>query len=126
MILISNGLLLAAALAAIFYCFVVSRRLGGLKRQSVDLTEKLGQLDETVSQVRAAILEGRALATAEDARLESLCKQADRLRNDLRRATAALGETIAERTPPLEEDDGDDHVSRIKRLQRRQKMRTAS
>ncbi len=126
MSLISDGLLLAAAVAAIFYCFVVSRRLGGLKRQSADLTTKLGELDRTVSQVRVAISEGRELANAENERLNEIRKQTDRLRRELLSARSTLEKSIAKQpaasAPPVE----DDPISRIKRLQRRQKVRSAS
>lgn len=124
--LISDGLLLAAAVAAIFYCFVVSRRLGGLKKQSADLTEKLGQLDATISQVRVVLSEGRQLAIVENDRLNETLDHARRLRADLRRATGALEKSLDEHPVVEKVEVSDDPVSRIRRLQMRQKKRSAS
>jgi hypothetical protein len=125
MALISDGLLLAATLAAIFYCFFVSRRLGGLKKQSADLTVKLAELDETISHVRVAISEGRELAVVENDRLKEMLEQAERLRSDLRKATASLEKSLSKDAENRELDRDQDPVSRIKRLQRRQDKRSA-
>jgi len=92
--LIADGLLLAAALAAIFYCWAVNRRLGHLKQQSADLTAKLVHLDKTVTEVRAAIAEGRTLAEQEQDRLGHLVKNADSLRRDLQRAAVTLEKSV--------------------------------
>lgn len=126
MALISDGLLLAAAIAAIFYCWAVSRRLGGLKQQSADLTAKLSQLDETVAGVRAAISEGRDLAAAENERLNEVMECADKLRVDLKCATLAYENSNSNEPAAEEPDENDDALARIKRLNRRQKSRIAS
>jgi len=126
MALISDGLLLAAAVAAIFYCFFVSRRLGGLKKQAADLTAKLGELDKTVSQVRVAIAEGRELAEAEKGRLTEMRTQSDRLRRELQSARGTLEKSLSRQTTDVEKPAEEDPISRIKRLQRRQKVRSAS
>lgn len=98
--LIADGLLLAAALVAIFYCWAVNRRLGQLKQQSADLTGKLAHLDKTVTEVRTAIAEGRSLAEQERDRLGHLVKNADSLRRDLQRAAVTLEKTVGRRSPP--------------------------
>jgi len=132
--LIADGLLLAAALAAIFYCWAVNRRLGNLKQQSADLTSRLLHLDETVTEVRAAIAEGRTLAEQEQDRLGHLVKNADNLHRDLQRAAVTLEKSVS-RSERVDTDDRPDPVkkparqpkpteresslARVKRLNRR-------
>jgi|GEM_PF-3232843 len=136
--LIADGLLLAAALVAIFYCWAVNRRLGQLKRQSVDLTEKLSHLDKTVTEVRAAIAEGRSLAEEERDRLGHLVKNADSLRRDLQRAAVTLeksvgrggagGEQPAPRraAAPAKPTERESSLARVKRLNKSQTRRDVS
>ena len=125
--LISDGLLLAAAMTAIFYCFAINRRLGIIRKQSAELMTKLGALDETVARVETAIAQGRDLAKLVTENLKDLCARADTLRRDLRHAIGAFeqargetGDTVA-RTRKKE-----DPLARIKRLQGADRRRSAS
>ncbi len=128
--LIADGLLLSAALVAIFYCWAVNRRLGHLKKQSADLTDKLANLDKTVMEVRAAIAEGRSLAEEERDRLGHLVKNADNLRRDMQRAAMTL-EKSAKRVEPEPEPapkpvERESSLSRVKRLNQPKKRRDVS
>lgn len=136
--LIADGLLLAAALAAIFYCWAVNRRLGHLQRQSADLTAKLLNLDSTVTEVRAAIAEGRSLAEQEQDRLGHLVKNADNLRRDLQRAAVTLEKSVGRsgRDDPAEPRqkarraekpaERESSLARVKRLNQSQYRRDVS
>lgn len=130
MTLIADGLLLAAALAAIFYCWAVNRRLGNLHKQSSDLTSKLGNLDRTVSEVRAAIAESRSLAEQERARLGDLMENADRVRRDLRNAASVLeksgGATTSAPVKPAKPVERESSLARVKRINRTQQRRDVS
>jgi len=133
--LIADGLLLAAALVAIFYCWAVSRRLGQLQKQAADLTGKLENLDKTVREVRSAIAEGRTLAEQERDRLGHLVKNADTLRRDLQRAAVTLEKSVSKAelaeaaeakaptptpTPPPERGNS---LARVKRLNKSRQRR---
>jgi len=141
--LIADGLLLAAALAAIFYCWAVNRRLANLQKHSADLTGKLANLDRTVTEVRAAIAEGRSLAELEQDRLGNLVKNADNLRRDLQRAAVTLEKSVnrterAENTEPpapapakkpprqTKPVERESSLARVKRLNQSQHRRDVS
>ena len=137
--LIADGLLLAAALVAIFYCWAVNRRLGQLKRQSADLTGKLAGLDKTVAEVRAAIAEGRELAEKERDRLGHLVRNADDLRRDLQRAAVTLEKSAGrasksdpaprearEAREPRKSAERESSLARVKRLNKSQTRRNVS
>lgn len=127
MTLIADGLLLAAALAAIFYCWAVNRRLGNLQRQSTELTKKLAHLDVTVADVRSAIVEGRSLAEQERDRLGHLVSNADRLRRDMERAATVLQRAANKApAPPKEQPPRESSLSRVKRINRGQARRDVS
>jgi len=128
--LIADGLLLAAALVAIFYCWAVNRRLGQLKKQSADLTGKLTNLDRTVMEVRTAIAEGRSLAEEERDRLGHLVKNADSLRRDLQRAAVTLensaSRTAPEPAPAPQPKPRESNLARVKRLNQSKTRRDVS
>ena len=128
--LIADGLLLAAALVAIFYCWAVNRRLGQLKKQSADLTGKLTNLDKTVMEVRTAIAEGRSLAEEERDRLGHLVKNADSLRRDLQRAAVTLENSASrpapEPVPTPQPKPRESNLARVKRLNQSKTRRDVS
>jgi len=131
--LIADGLLLAAALAAIFYCWAVNRRLANLQKHSADLTGKLANLDRTVTELRAAIAEGRSLAELEQDRLGNLVKNADNLRRDLQRAAVTLeksvgkAESAAPPAPaPAPAPERESGLARVKRLNQSKNRRDVS
>ncbi len=136
--LIADGLLLAAALVAIFYCWAVNRRLGHLKKQSAELTGRLAHLDKTVTEVRAAIAEGRSLAEEERERLGHLVRNADTLRRDLQRAAVTLEKSAATRAvakreeeavapaPPPKPAPRESSLARARRLNQSQSRRDVS
>ena len=118
MTLIADGLLLAAALAAIFYCGAMTRRLAELQRQSSVLTERLTNLDTTVLEVRTIIAEGRSLAEAERDSLGNLVQSAERLRTDLKKAAATLERDSTSDTDSTASTGRESGLERIKRLNR--------
>lgn len=133
--LISNGLLLAAAMTAIFYCFAINRRLGAIRRQSADLTVKLGALDDTVSRVETLIARSRDQAETESSRLNELCSRSDTLRRDLRLAIGAFETARAEAEAASDAEQQavaqrvrkkEEPLARIKRLQGTDRRRSAS
>jgi len=125
--LISDGLLLAAAMTAIFYCFAINRRLGVIRKQSAELMSKLGALDETVARVETAIAQGREFAKSETENLKDLCARADTLRRDLRHAIGAFEQARGETDNTVARTrKKEDPLTRIKRLQGTDRRRSAS
>ncbi len=125
--LISDGLLLAAAMTAVFYCFAINRRLGTIRKQSAELMTKLGALDETVARVETAIAQGRDFAKTETENLKDLCARADTLRRDLRHAMGAFEQARGESADTVARTlKKEDPLTRIKRLQGTDRRRSAS
>lgn len=87
--LISDGLLIAAALAAVFYCWAISARLAGLKRQSAELSTRLDEFNTNLAEARKLITETRESAASEAANLSALIAQANLLQDRLDNPPAA-------------------------------------
>lgn len=118
MTLIADILLLAGTLGAVFYCYVLSRRL----RRFNDLEKGIGgavavlsaQVDDMTKTLRAA----RTIADGSGAQLETLTARAEAAAKRLELHFAAMHDFDAKATPKTEsssasrtEDEGDHVIS---------------
>lgn len=131
--LISDGLLLAAALAAIFYCWAISARLGALKRQSGELATRLDEFNASLAEAGKMITAARTAAESESGMLTELVVEARALQERVETATAALnratrkGKPAKPRIDPEDEADADaELLEGMKRLASRRRAREVS
>ncbi|MEO1291237.1 MAG: hypothetical protein AAFV62_00175 [Pseudomonadota bacterium] len=95
--MIADGLTIAAALAAVFYCWSLNRKLAALKDTDQGLGASIKTLAETVEKARTTLAEAKTNAREEQSRLASLIAQARELELKADRFEFRSRERAAER-----------------------------
>lgn len=90
--LIVDFILLAASVAAAFYCAVLSRRLAKLNDTRDGLGAGIASMSEALRQTQEAIAAARVDEAAASARLAALIEEAQRAESDLASVLDAISE----------------------------------
>ncbi|MEM7546938.1 MAG: hypothetical protein AAF367_15525 [Pseudomonadota bacterium] len=100
--LISDGLLILAAVTASLYCLVLSRRLRRLSQMDGGLGQMIGQLSAQVDEMQAALGAMKKTTEASAVSLTKQTREADGTLHDMRlmarKTTDAASEAKAQRT----------------------------
>ncbi len=97
--LIADGLLMAGAFSAALYCWVLSRRLKGLKNLESGLGGAIATLSRQVDETRASLAEAKAATGATTRELSEATARAEIAAGRLELLLASLHENEGEQTP---------------------------
>lgn len=89
---IADGLLLAGALTAAFYCWILSVRVKGLKDLDTGLGSAIAALSNQVNEMQKALKSTQAVTGASISEMENLADRAEAASNQLRMMLAAVEE----------------------------------
>lgn len=125
--LIADMLLLAATLSALFYCFVLSRRLRRFTALESGMGGAIAVLSAQVDDMTRALAQTQAVAGGSEKRLAELTAQADSLARRLEMMVASMHDIPDTANSPQKAageavDDESDDGRRI-RFQRRRTAR---
>ena len=95
MALIADLLLIAAALGAAFYCFILSRRLSALNSVEGGIGKAIGSLSEQVARLEQALDGSRKRAEEVEQKLRATVERADLLEATLARSFSAPPVAVA-------------------------------
>lgn len=96
--LITDGLLLAASLAAALYCRVLAAKLRRFTALETGMGGAIAVLSAQVDEMKAALERARATAGGAEARLQALCAKGEASAGRLELLTAALHDLTASQT----------------------------
>lgn len=89
MALIADLLLIAGALGAAFYCFILSRRLSALNSAEGGIGQAIAGLSEHVARLEHVLDDSRHRAEDLEKRLNAAIERAEHLENSINQAPAA-------------------------------------
>lgn len=87
---IADGLLIAGALTAAFYCWILSVRVKGLKDLDTGLGAAIASLSSQVNEMQTALKKTQAATGASISEMESLADRAETAANQLRLMLATV------------------------------------
>ncbi|MFQ5624390.1 MAG: hypothetical protein ACE5FS_13465 [Paracoccaceae bacterium] len=87
--LVSDGLLIAGALAAAFYCFVLARRVRSLGDLDKGLGSAIASLSHRVGELQVALESAKSAAAAAQSETDAAADRAERAANRLQLLLAA-------------------------------------
>lgn len=90
MTLIADGLLIGGALAAAFYCWVLSIRVNGLKDLDKGLGGAIASLSRQVNEMQNTLKEAKAFNKDSQVELQELAERAERASDNLRLMLATV------------------------------------
>lgn len=112
--LIADMLLVSAALAAGFYCFVLSRRLAKFNDLEVGVGGAVAVLSGQVDDLTRALKTAQAGASASEARLEDLTTRAEAATKQLELLMASMHDLPEQQPAPMAAEPAPEPVAQAK------------
>lgn len=101
MALIADLFLIAAAMGAAFYCFVLSRRLSALNSAEGGIGKAIGTLSEQVTRLEQALDQSRERAEEAERELSAAIKHAENLQTELSQSFQPGSAIVPRPTPTV-------------------------
>ncbi|MGH1576526.1 DUF6468 domain-containing protein [Planktotalea sp.] len=105
MTLIADILMMAGALAAGFYCFVLSRRLSAFKDSESSIGQAVASLSAQVSELEDSVEEAKKVASASADSLRNLTKNAENVAQRLELMVASMHDLPEVGQPEVDRQD---------------------
>ena len=120
--LIADGLLLAGAVTAAFYCWILSVRVKGLKDLDTGLGSAIAALSHRVKDMQTTLQSAKSATGEKMSDLEELSKRAERATKDLKKLLAAVA---AAKDQPKSSETAETQSAQIEKFPQRNEITPA-